>query len=214
MNTTTIINLPGEIWKECIDYPLYSVSNKGRVKRNQYERFVILGGFLGGTGTIIYYPEKLLTPTLSKNGYLKVTLQRDRKMKTESVHRLVAKAFIPNPHGYKEVNHKDENKLNNCADNLEWVSSEYNLKYGTRLERISKTKTGQKRPPLTAEHKKKLAESLKGKNAKKVISKDGHFTSAREAAEYYKVVYSTFRNWLNGTNPMPDNFKKMGLRYQ
>jgi len=50
-------------------------------------------------------------------------------------------AFIPNPKCYKEINHKDENKLNNNADNLEWCSHKYNMKFGTRNKRaIDNTK--------------------------------------------------------------------------
>ena len=57
------------------------------------------------------------------------------------IHRLVAMAFIPNPKCYKEINHKDENKLNNNADNLEWCSHKYNMKFGTRNKRaIDNTK--------------------------------------------------------------------------
>jgi len=62
------------------------------------------------------------------NGYLRVKLNE----RLFYIHRLVAMAFIPNPKCYKEINHKDENKLNNNADNLEWCSHKYNMKFGTR----------------------------------------------------------------------------------
>ncbi len=52
------------------------------------------------------------------------------------VHRLVAIAFIDNPFEYQEVNHKDENKLNNNVNNLEWCTRKYNNTYGTRLEKV------------------------------------------------------------------------------
>lgn len=55
------------------------------------------------------------------------------------MHRLVAKAFIPNPDNLPMVNHKDENKSNNCVSNLEWCTNNYNLNYGTARQRIFKT---------------------------------------------------------------------------
>ena len=45
------------------------------------------------------------------------------------VHRLVAETFVPNPNGYTEVDHIDDNKSNNCADNLRWVTRSQNMKY-------------------------------------------------------------------------------------
>lgn len=60
------------------------------------------------------------------------------KSKKLYVHRLVALAFIPNPAGLPQINHKDENKKNNHIKNLEWISVKDNSNYGTRNERISK----------------------------------------------------------------------------
>ena len=71
------------------------------------------------------------------NGYLRVKLNE----RLFYINRLVAMAFIPNPKCYKEINHKNENKLNNNADNLEWCSHKYNMKFGTRNKRaIDNTK--------------------------------------------------------------------------
>lgn len=73
-------------------------------------------------------------------GYPYVNLCKDGIRKNYNIHRLVAQAFIPNPNNLPEVNHKDENKQNNCVNNLEWCDAKYNSNYGTRNERI-KSKT-------------------------------------------------------------------------
>ena len=58
----------------------------------------------------------------NSKGYLRVSIGK----KFMFIHRLVAEKYIPNPDGKEQVNHKDGNKLNNCADNLEWVSNKEN----------------------------------------------------------------------------------------
>ena len=75
-----------------------------------------------------------------KNGYYKVGLFKEKKQLYFFVHRLVAQAFISNPNNYNVINHKDENKLNNNVENLEWCTHQYNNVYGTRIERMSKAK--------------------------------------------------------------------------
>lgn len=69
--------------------------------------------------------------------YYYVSLTKNHVTKTCRVHRLVAKAFIPNPENLPEVNHKDENKLNNHVDNLEWCTNYYNQNYGTHQLRVA-----------------------------------------------------------------------------
>lgn len=114
-------NIENEIWRDIEGYEgLYQVSNLGRVKS------------LGNDKT---KKEKILSQYENKNGYLYVNLCKDGKMKTFRVHRLVANAFIPNPNGYRCVNHKDEDKTNNCVDNLEWCTHQYNNTFGTRIAR-------------------------------------------------------------------------------
>lgn len=63
------------------------------------------------------------------------------KAKTKSVHRLVAETFIPNVNNLPQINHKDENMLNNCVDNLEWCTAKYNSNYGKHCENLSKALT-------------------------------------------------------------------------
>lgn len=115
---------------------MYEVSNKGRVKK--LERATV-----GTNGGKYHSKEKILKDNSNGTGYFQVWL-RDNKGKRKDlyVHRLVAEAFIPNPEGKPQVNHKDEVKSNNCVDNLEWMTAKENMNYGTRNERISKRTKG------------------------------------------------------------------------
>ncbi len=116
-----------EVWKPIPGYEgLYEVSDLGRVRSLNYKR----------TGKVVI--KKL---NKHKCGYLQVELWKDDKPKVIFVHRLVALAFIPNPCNLPCVNHKDENKTNNCVDNLEWCDYDYNNNYGTRSSRLAKTKS-------------------------------------------------------------------------
>ena len=72
-------------------------------------------------------------------GYKRVGLSKNGQTQFFFVHRLVAEAFVPNPNNYSIVNHKDENPSNNCADNLEWCSIEYNSNYGGRNKKLSES---------------------------------------------------------------------------
>lgn len=120
-----------EEWRMIPGYDgLYMVSNLGRVKSLNYNK----------TGE-----EKIMTPSVYTGGYLRVKLAKNKKRKLYLVHRLVAMAFIPNPDNLPYINHKDENPANNCADNLEWCTHEYNINYGTRIEKVVKKTTNDKR---------------------------------------------------------------------
>lgn len=120
-----LADLPTEIWKDVEDYEgLYKVSNMGRIKSLEKPHKAIHG--------IYIQSEKILSPRASgRKGYVAVALQRNYTTKQVKIHQLVAKAFCPNPNGYVEVNHIDEDKKNNRADNLEWCSRSYNVNYGT-----------------------------------------------------------------------------------
>ena len=85
-------------------------------------------------------------------GYRLVGLTKNGRNKTFRVHRLVANAFLPNPHGYSEINHKDENKENNAAANLEWNTQIENHNHGTINQRISRklTNNPKKSKPIRA----------------------------------------------------------------
>ena len=70
---------------------------------------------------------KLLNPPVLKNGYKLASLCRNGKSKRVLLHRLVAKAFLPNPNNLLQINHIDGNKQNNNVNNLEWVTAQENI---------------------------------------------------------------------------------------
>lgn len=89
---------------------------------------------VSGTGTILSLPRNgtnggILKQYIDRYGYKKVVLYKRNKPHYRTIHRLVAKAFIPNPKKLKTVNHKDGNKLNNNTNNLEWMSNKDNLRH-------------------------------------------------------------------------------------
>lgn len=117
-----------EVFKDVLGYEgLYQVSNFGRVKSLKRKNVF----YCGLKKEYLERPvkEKILNFSKSNRGYLQVCLTKNGKYKTYTVHRLVAKAFIDNPLNKKTVNHIDGNKLNNCANNLEWATSSENNKH-------------------------------------------------------------------------------------
>lgn len=123
-----------EIWKEIKGFEgYYEVSDLGRVRR--------LDRYDYGCGYARFYKGRILKNlTYKTTGYLHVQLCKSGTIVNKSVHRLVAEAFIPNPDNLPQVNHKDEDKSNNCVDNLEWCDVTYNMNYGTKQQRTNKTK--------------------------------------------------------------------------
>ena len=119
----SIESLHNEEWRDVVGWEgLYQVSNLGRVK--SLSRSIVYKD-----GREYKYPSKIIKNQKVSTGYRSVTLYRVNGKKQYSVHRLVAETFIPNPNKYLEVNHKDENKHNNCVSNLEWCTSLYNNTY-------------------------------------------------------------------------------------
>lgn len=125
-----------EKWKSVKGYEgFYEVSDGGRVRsldRNTRN---------SRNGNLTRFVKGRIKKQTERGGYLCVTLNKEGKWETVTVHRLVASAFLDNPSHLPQVNHKDENKQNNRLDNLEWCSAEYNNKFGTRAERMAKTQS-------------------------------------------------------------------------
>ena len=128
-----------EIWKDIPEYEgLYQASNLGNIR--VLNRVVNSG--IKNNNTVIR-KGKLLKQRINQ-GYYEVALSKDNKKRFLKVHRLIAITFIPNLNNLPSINHKDENKLNNRVDNLEWCSIKYNCNYGTRNQRISLANRGKK----------------------------------------------------------------------
>ena len=110
-----------EEWRDVVGFEgKYQVSNKGNVRTFQRDRCM---------------------PLKKKNtlGYMTAMLWDNKVRKDAKVHRLVAEAFIPNPDNLPIINHKDENPSNNCVENLEWCTQQYNITYGTAMQKRIKS---------------------------------------------------------------------------
>ena len=106
-----------ETFVEIEGFENYEVSNLGKVRN-------IKSGIM-------------LKPWITKDGYLRHCLYKHNKRKNLLLHRIIATAFIDNPGKKPQVNHIDENKLNNDLSNLEWCTERENLIHGTRTKRVA-----------------------------------------------------------------------------
>lgn len=109
-----------EQWKAIPGFKHYEISNLGRVRKISYLRTWVCKN--------IGYHQLQLFET-DGCGQRRVGSNDKGKAKKMTLHRLLAEAFVPNPHELPCVNHKDGNKLNNAIDNLEWCSYSDNLKH-------------------------------------------------------------------------------------
>lgn len=128
-NANDINILDGEIFVPYKGFEEYIlVSNFGRIILQERDY---------NNKTICYKKKRLAKLTTNNHGYKRFVLHINNNHHSFLVHRLVAKMFIENPLNLPCVNHKDENKGNNYANNLEWCDHKYNNNYGTRNKRIS-----------------------------------------------------------------------------
>ena len=136
-----------EEWKDIEGFEgVYQVSSLGRVKT--LDRYLT-----ASYGSKQFRKGQIIKGVVMPNGYLVVGLWRNNKSKSQYVHRLVAKAFIPNPNSLAQVNHKDEDKSNNCVSNLEWCDHLYNHNYGTIKQRISQSNLALQKGTRIAQYK-------------------------------------------------------------
>ena len=120
-----------ELWKDIEEFEgYYEVSNMGNVRsKDRYFHNWRAKCKLKGK------PKKAWNHS---RGYLMVDLYKDNKSHKRFVHRLVAIAFIPNPNGYPNVNHIDNNGKNNLVSNLEWCTQAMNVEHARSLGLLKK----------------------------------------------------------------------------
>jgi hypothetical protein len=160
------------MFKDIKDYENYQISDTGIVINKK-------------TGRELKQQEK--------KGYMNVSLFKDGKKKNKLVHRLVAEAFIENIKQYPQVNHKDEDSLNNMVNNLEWCTAKYNSNYGTHKEKLKRRMLENnpfKGKHHTDESKEKMRIAKIGKESKrkrKIIINGKEYDSVTKAMKELKV---------------------------
>lgn len=177
---------------------VYTVKKKGRLYINKNENWKEIqienyGKLMVSKNGEVFSlkANKILSQRKKQDGYLYVRIRlKDHSEKCLFIHRLIAQAFIPNPEMKKEVNHKDFDRTNNCADNLEWCTRLENIRYSQEHGRYKKAynNTGSKNP------KAKLTE-------KQVIDIRKLYDSGMciaDIAKEYKRGWSTINNIVKG----------------
>ena len=159
-----------EIWKKVEDFSNYSVSSHGRIRNDETGKIATFGS------TVARYRQVILC----KNG----------KKKHYSVHRLVAKAFIPNPKGKPQVNHINGDRLDNRVENLEWCTSQENVLHSHRV--LGKT--------TSPENMKKLlvASNKACKKPVRCVETGETYESVKATAKAVGCYYLSMVYHLNG----------------
>lgn len=152
-----------EIWSDVVGYEgMYEVSIYGRVRSLRFNKI------------------RIMKPVINPQGYAMLILMKDKSTNPHVVHRLVAKAFVPNPLMKKNVDHIDNNRSNNIVTNLRWATNSENSANTSRWSPIGIKGV-------------KAVESKKGLRYVATVSWEGKhhhlgtFDSAEEAQEAYKL---------------------------
>lgn len=169
-----MMNKENIVWKSYPDYPFIQANQFGEIRtvdrtitdKNGVKRFV---------------KGRVLKQCKVRGGYLQVHTRVNGKSIYLLVHRVVAICFLPNPDNLPEINHKDNNRVNNNVSNLEFCTREYNIAYKEKYGRSAAEALG--RPVVAVDQK--TFEVL-------------HFESQHEAARQLKIDQSTITKVLKG----------------
>lgn len=156
---------------------------------------------------------RTLKGTIQRNEYHTVYLTHNNKQYNLMVHRLVAEAFCPNPHNYTIVHHKDNNPFNNCADNLEWVTTWENNQSENKKE--IRRKANYEKADMTKDWRplkfsdqygiNSAGEMINFKTGRKLAGQDRNgykrFQYENRVYSIHRLVYETF------VGPIPEGMK-------
>ena len=155
-----------ERWLSVPCAPKYEVSSHGRIRRG----------------------ERMLAGYRLRNGYVGCSVSQDGRRRSTTIHALVAEAFIPNPGGKPEVNHKNGVKDDNRAENLEWVTRSEN-------QRHSRDVLGNKGRPK----KPKPASTIPDLRRRLIVEDYDTGTPTRTVFDLYRTPrIDTYRVAING----------------
>ena len=198
-------DMEGEIWKDIKEYEgLYQVSNMGRVKSLNYR---------GCKGK-----ERIMKQSFYYNGYLKISLKKNRKIKTIKVHRLVAIAFIPNVENKPEIDHKNTIKTDNRVENLRFVTHKENMNNELTRKHNSEAENNRyKGRKHSEETKEKMSEAKKGKSNSNYkgficIFPNGEVTkemTKKELEEMLGISRPIITNIVKSNKPYKTSHKKL-----
>lgn len=174
-----------EIWKDIEGFEgLYKVSNLGNILSLNYNHT---------------NKERLLTPRPTTNGYLQITLHKNRKQYYPLIHKLVALHFIPNPNNFPQVGHLDDNKENNIVSNLYWTTAkENNTHNGRHLKVAEKNRNGGFKRMTETNKENGLYEKLSRLYGKPVLQIDKNTDEV--IAEYHSVLEAARQLGINNSN--------------
>lgn len=180
-------NLDGEEWRDVEGYEgLYQVSNMGRVK-SLVREFKSSNG--KGTEYVGRTKMRILKAGFNGDGYLQVALCRNGECKYVKVHKLVAKAFVPNTENKPTIDHINTIRHDNRA---------CNLRYFTWKEQIAENKITKERQRKAASEwgKKNIKKAIKSNERKvRCITTNKTFNSVKEGAEFYKIDPRRISDW-------------------
>ena len=159
-----------ELWKPIVGYENYEISNYGNCRKKD--------------------SEQNLKPHLNSAGYVRYGLSKNGKTKMFFAHRLVAKAFLKNPENKPQVNHKDNNKLNNHISNLEYCTQNENIKQQYKYGKITRKINGK----IFCKEKNKIYDTLE--------------EAAKDIGVHRRSVYNALNGLVEKTNGFTLYYKK------